>query len=127
MYLSVMKYVQEAEDFVDKLSTAAGGGSAAKLRGPSLAAVDLEARKLSLAERRSSGQSASSTGQQEGKPDTPDLAAAVLRYIERVGHLASCATDLRCQSSRLYCCTCIWPGHDASGCASSSGSYLLLH
>ena len=109
MYLSIMKYVQEAEDFVDKLSTAVGGGSATKFRGPSLAAVDVEARKLSLAERRSSGQTASSTGQQEGKPDTPDLAAAVLRYFERVGHLASCAADLRCRSSRSCCCTCHLP------------------
>lgn len=77
------------------LSAAVSDGSAAKMRAPLLAAVDLEARKLSRAERVSSGQSAGPSGQPGRSTDTPDLAAAVLHYFNRVGHLASCAADLR--------------------------------
>ena len=77
------------------LSAAVSKGSA-KARGPSLAAVDLEARRLSRAERIHSGESAGPSGQLGRSTDTPELAAAVLRYFKCVGHLASCAADLRC-------------------------------
>lgn len=86
---------QEAEEFVKDLLAAVGDGSAAKMRGPLLAAVDLEARILSRAERVSSGQSAGPSGQPGRSTDTPELAAAVLHYFKCVGHLASCAADLR--------------------------------
>ena len=86
---------QEAEEFVKDLLAAVSDGSAAKMRGPLLAAVDLEARILSRAERVSSGQSAGPSGQPGRSTDTPDLAAAVLHYFKCVGHLASCAADLR--------------------------------
>ncbi|KAK9902038.1 hypothetical protein WJX75_002093 [Coccomyxa subellipsoidea] len=92
---------QEAEEFVKDLLAAVSDGSAAKMRGPLLAAVDLEARILSRAERVSSGQSAGPSGQPGRSTDTPDLAAAVLHYFKCVGHLASCAADLRPYSARV--------------------------
>jgi len=72
------------------------GTSLARARGPILAAVDVEARKLSLAERQASEQTASPSGRPEMDADTKGLAEAALRYFKHLGHLASCAVDLRC-------------------------------
>lgn len=77
------------------------GTSLAKARGPILAAVDVEARKLSLAERQTSEQTAGPSGRPRMDADTMGLAAAALRYFKRLGHLASCTVDLRCRPSRL--------------------------
>ena len=90
-----------------ELAAAVTGGAAAKQRGPLLAAVELEARRLGHAQRIHSGQAAGPSGQAPGGAvGTPDLAAAILRYFERLGQLASCAADLR--SCSLSCLKVIW-------------------
>ncbi len=79
-----------------ELVAAVSGGAAAEERGPLLAAVEVEARRLRHAQRIHSGRAAGPSGQAPGAAaDTPDLAAAILCYFEHLGQLASCAADLR--------------------------------
>lgn len=61
------------------------GGAAVQSRGPVLAPVELELRRMRLQPAR------------EGAPaDTRRLAEAVVAAYARLCHLSSCALDLRC-------------------------------
>ena len=54
-------------------------------------------------ERLESGRAAETSGRDEAASgsNTNGIAAAALVYYSRLGHLASCAADLRCAATRL--------------------------
>lgn len=74
---------QEAEALVAEL---ASRGESARLRGPSLAAVELQRRRLRLAEK---------DGNTAGPPDMRPLTEAIRDVYPQLGGFLSCATDLR--------------------------------
>lgn len=69
------------------------GTSRKAVRGPHLAAVDLTRRQHQL-----------------GQCEEQDVAAAVLDYFEKHGHLVSCAMDLRQYTAALHAPSADWLG-----------------
>lgn len=78
------------------------------IRGPQLAMVELQLRKLHLAGQKRAALNEATTEQQDAQHDreettsegtdsgeTQDLAEAVLIYYKQLGHMLSCAIDLR--------------------------------
>lgn len=73
------------------------------IRGPQLAMVELQLRKLQLAGQKQAALHEATTehDREENTPEgtdsgeTQDLAEAVLSYHKQLGHMLSCAIDLR--------------------------------
>lgn len=86
------------------------------IRGPQLAAVELQLRRLKLASLGSSSAvrpddvSTTAASQtlaadvDQGKDRSQGLAVAILGYYQQLGHMLSCAADLRCPP--LLCPAC---------------------
>ena len=110
-FQSAENMVHELLDKVDSDPQMKADAARGVIRGPQLALVELQMRKLVLTAERTQGskqaderlqksqqggeQNEGQNGKNRGGDTTTALAEAILSYYKQLGHMLSCAADLR--------------------------------